>query len=73
MVSKVGLADDLDLPDDLNSDSVLVRDLHRLIQRAVSSNASDIHFEPVESALRVRFRIHGLLRDIDSFNGEQAD
>ncbi|MBL4670761.1 MAG: type II/IV secretion system protein [Arenicella sp.] len=70
---KVDLADDLDLPDDLNSDSVLVRDLHRLIQRAVSSNASDIHFEPVESNLRVRFRIHGLLRDIDRFSGQQAD
>lgn len=72
-VGKVDLPDGLDLPDDLNSDSVLVRDLHRLIQRAVSSNASDIHFEPVESSLRVRFRIHGLLRDIDSFSAEQAD
>jgi general secretion pathway protein E len=69
----VDLSDDLDLPDDLNSDSVLVRDLHRLIQRAVSSNASDIHFEPVESRLRVRFRIHGLLRDIDSFSDQYAD
>ncbi len=72
-IGNVDLSDDQDLPDDLNSESVLVRDLHRLIQRAVSSNASDIHFEPVESRLRVRFRIHGLLRDIDSFSGQYAD
>ncbi|MGK0374576.1 MAG: general secretion pathway protein E [Arenicella sp.] len=69
-VSSIGK---VDLPDDLDSDSALVRDLHRLIQRAVSSNASDIHFEPNESGLRVRFRVHGLLRDIDSFSAEQAD
>ncbi|MFT6406816.1 MAG: general secretion pathway protein E [Arenicella sp.] len=63
----------IDLPDDLDSDSVLVRDLHRLIQRAVSSSASDIHFEPIESRLRVRFRVHGMLRNIHSFSAEQAD
>jgi general secretion pathway protein E len=63
----------VDLPDDLDSDSTLVRDLHRLIQRAVSSNASDIHFEPLESRLRVRFRVHGLLREIDSFSADHAD
>jgi general secretion pathway protein E len=66
-------ADTAELPDDLDSDSVLVRDLHRLIQRAVSSSASDIHFEPVESRLRVRFRVHGMLRNIHSFDAQQAD
>lgn len=62
-----------DLPDDLDSDSALVRELHRLLQRAISLNASDIHFEPVDLTLRVRFRVHGMLRDVYSFNAEQRD
>lgn len=62
-----------DLPDDLSSESSLVRELHRLIQRAVSMKASDIHFEPVDSSLRVRFRIHGMLRDVHSFMPEHAE
>lgn len=63
----------IDLPEDLSSDSDLVRDLHRLIQRAVSMSASDIHFEPMESQLRVRFRVHGMLRDIHTFESAQRD
>lgn len=62
-----------DLPDDLDNDSSLVRELHRLIQRAVSINASDIHFEPIDSGLRVRFRVHGMLRDIHNFSSSQRD
>ena len=63
----------VDLPEDLSSDSELVRDLHRLIQRAVSLDASDIHFEPVDSQLRVRFRVHGMLRNIYTFEAAQRD
>ena len=66
------LAHIVDLPDDLDSDSRLVRELHRMIQRAVSLNASDIHFEPVDLALRVRFRVHGMLREVGSFAPAQA-
>lgn len=63
----------LDVPDDLDSNSGLVRELHRLIQRAISLNASDIHFEPIESCLRVRFRVHGMLRNIHQFDKNQSD
>lgn len=70
-LSQVGF-DGVDLPDDLNNDSGVVRDLHRLIQRAVSANASDIHFEPVDNNLRVRFRVHGMLRDIHHFTASQS-
>jgi general secretion pathway protein E len=62
----------VDLPDDLDTDSKLVRELHRLIQRAVSVNASDIHFEPIDSRLRVRFRVHGMLQEIHNFEPEYA-
>ncbi len=61
-----------DGPQDLHSDSALVRDLHRLLQRAITMGASDIHFEPVEQALRVRFRVTGTLREIDSFPAQVA-
>jgi general secretion pathway protein E len=64
---------DTEVPDDLDSDSDLVRDLHRLIQRAVSSNASDIHFEPMGATLRVRFRVHGLLRNIQQFDATKRE
>lgn len=56
----------------LESDSGLVREVHRLIARAVTARASDIHFEPMTGALRVRFRVNGLLRDVHSFGAEDA-
>ncbi len=67
------LVNNVDLPDDLSNESTLVRDIHRLIQRAVSTNASDIHFEPIDSGLRVRFRVHGMLREIQNFDEGQRD
>lgn len=63
----------IDIPTDLGNEAGLVRDLHRLIQRAVSSNASDIHFEPVQSALRVRFRVHGVMREAYKFDASLSD
>ncbi|MDG1906433.1 MAG: GspE/PulE family protein [Arenicella sp.] len=57
----------------LDSDSQLVRDVHRLIQRAVSAHASDIHFESIDSSLRVRFRVHGLLRTVHTFSPDVAN
>ncbi|OGJ87615.1 MAG: hypothetical protein A2268_04210 [Candidatus Raymondbacteria bacterium RifOxyA12_full_50_37] len=33
---------------------------------AISANASDIHFEPFEGELRVRYRIDGVLRDVNA-------
>jgi len=37
--------------------------LEQIIQQAVASNASDIHLEPHEEHLQVRFRLDGLLQD----------
>lgn len=42
----------------------LVRFINNLLLEAISLRASDIHFEPYESAYRVRFRIDGLLREM---------
>lgn len=42
----------------------VIRFINTIIENAVSNLASDIHIEPLEDALRVRFRIDGLLREI---------
>ena len=40
--------------------------LTMIIKQAIQDRASDIHFEPQENELRVRFRIDGILHDIFS-------
>ena len=44
----------------------IVRALDLLLQQAIKDRASDIHIEPQEGRLRVRFRIDGLLHDVMS-------
>jgi general secretion pathway protein E len=51
---------------DLASDAPAIRLVQRLITMAVDRRASDIHIEPVESALKVRFRLDGVLQDIET-------
>ncbi len=46
----------------VDEDSPVVRLVNQLIQQAVQTRASDIHFDPQEDNLRVRFRIDGVLR-----------
>ena len=53
-------ADDLEADDGI-SDAPLVRLVNSLIFQAAEDGASDIHFEPQEDALVVRYRIDGVL------------
>ena len=53
--------DDLEADDGI-SDGPLVRLVNSIVFQAAEERASDIHFEPQESALVVRFRIDGVLR-----------
>jgi len=46
------------------SDSPVVRLVNSLIADAVRRGASDIHFEPFEKYVRVRFRIDGILHEV---------
>jgi type IV pilus assembly protein PilB len=46
------------------SDAPLVRYLNLLLNQAISDNASDIHVEPSESNIRIRFRIDGVLKEM---------
>lgn len=47
-------------------DTPLAQALHLIIDEAVKSHASDIHFEPEENRLRIRYRIDGICHDIMS-------
>ncbi|HWA04534.1 MAG TPA: ATPase, T2SS/T4P/T4SS family [Rhizomicrobium sp.] len=51
---------------DLASDAPVVRTVNNLIARASESRASDIHIEPAEDCVRVRYRIDGALVDVET-------
>ena len=46
-----------------SEDAKVIRVAHHIIQEAVRVGASDIHIEPGQSVLRVRFRIDGVLTE----------
>ncbi|HUD43174.1 MAG TPA: type II secretion system ATPase GspE [Dokdonella sp.] len=61
------LADDLPEPEDLlesDDDAPIIRLINALLTEAVKEGASDIHIEPYENRLVVRFRIDGVLREV---------
>lgn len=47
---------------DASSDSPVIRFLNMIFLEAVEQVASDIHFEPIETGLQVRYRIDGVLQ-----------
>jgi len=51
---------------DMAFDAPVVRLVNLLIENAIKSNASDIHIEPFEDNLRVRYRIDGVLFDAEA-------
>ena len=44
-----------------------------LLRRAAASGASDVHFEPTESDLKVKYRLDGVLTPIESLPAAVAD
>ena len=60
------LGEDVDRLKDSASDAPVVRLVNHLITSAVEARASDIHIEPMENELRVRFRIDGVLQPVES-------
>ena len=57
---------------DLASEVPVIRLVNQLISRAVESGASDIHIESLQSRMIVRYRIDGILREVDLATGEFA-
>ena len=49
-----------------DSEAPVVKLVNLIIQEAISLRASDIHIEPFEDRVRVRYRIDGVLVELDS-------
>jgi general secretion pathway protein E len=60
------LAQDLPEQDLLDSDddAPIIRLINAVLTQAIKDNASDIHVEPFENRLVVRFRVDGVLREV---------
>jgi general secretion pathway protein E len=58
--------DDIEHLRDLASEAPVIRLVNLLIQRAVEQRASDIHIEPFENRLKVRYRIDGVLHEVEA-------
>jgi type IV pilus assembly protein PilB len=48
-----------------DEDAPIVRYVNSLIEQAIQNRASDLHLEPTEHDLRMRYRIDGVLHEID--------
>lgn len=49
---------------ELIEEAPIIRLLNALLQEAIKERASDIHIEPYENELQVRFRVDGILRKV---------
>ena len=58
--------DELDHLKDLASEAPVIRLVNLIIQKAADQGASDIHIEPFEGELKVRYRIDGVLQEVES-------
>jgi len=58
--------DDVEHLRDLASEAPVIRLVNLVISRAVEMRASDIHIEPFERSLKVRYRVDGVLKEMES-------
>ena len=71
IVENLDTGDESDLEDvehlrDLASEAPVIRLVNLVLQRAVQARASDIHIEPFENRLKVRYRIDGVLQEVEA-------
>jgi general secretion pathway protein E len=71
IVDRLGAESEGELEDvehlrDLASEAPVIRLVNLLMQRAVEARASDIHIEPFENRLKVRYRIDGVLQEVEA-------
>jgi len=62
----LGDDDNVDHLKDLASEAPVIRLVNLIISRAIELQASDIHFEPFEKSFIIRYRIDGVLHDMES-------
>jgi general secretion pathway protein E len=51
---------------DMASEVPVIRLVNQMLVRALESRASDVHIEPFENQLKVRYRIDGILHEMES-------
>jgi general secretion pathway protein E len=56
----------IDVTDSDDDDAPIIRYVNAIIFKASSERASDVHIEPFEDRLKVRFRVDGVLHDVAS-------
>ena len=61
-----GAQEDIEHLKDMASEAPVIRLVNLILQRAVEQRASDIHIEPFENQLKVRYRIDGVLHDAEA-------
>lgn len=59
-------AEDIEHLKDMASEAPVIRLVNLIISRAVEYGASDIHLEPFEGEFKIRYRIDGILHDVES-------
>lgn len=52
-------------PESLANEAPIIRLVNTIISGAVNAKASDIHLEPFEHQIRLRYRVDGVLQEID--------
>ncbi|MEI6861130.1 MAG: ATPase, T2SS/T4P/T4SS family [Verrucomicrobiota bacterium] len=53
-------------PADGNTDGPIIKLVHSIIMEAIQRRASDIHLEPMEKRFRVRYRVDGVLIEVEN-------
>jgi len=64
--------DDVEQLKELASGAPVVKLVNQIMQRAVEMDASDIHIEPFETHMKVRYRVDGILYEAESPPAESA-
>ena len=71
IVHEIGGEEERDLDDiqhlrDIASEAPVIRVVNLMIARALDARASDIHIEPFDASLKVRYRVDGVLREVEA-------
>ncbi len=60
LTDEVSLSENIDI-DEMAADATIIKFVNQLIQEAMRDRATDIHVEPMDMELRIRYRIDGML------------
>ncbi len=58
------IGEETNVLDDVDDEASVVKFVNQILRQALQSRATDIHVEPMENNLRIRYRVDGLLQDV---------